>query len=427
MGHKTTILGTVALIAPAAMGAIDFGLPSTLATPSRPGGIAAADFNGDGITDLAVATDLVDKVDIFLGTGGGAFGPSTPILTGFNTGPDTLRAVDIDADGDMDIAVVLKNINTLRIYTNAGGVFSAGQSVTLGATPRSLISADFDGNGAPDFATANRDSLTLSVVLNTGGVLGAASSVPVGGEPRGVGAGDFNSDGIMDLAASDRDSRTVKVFSGNGAGGFALSATLPTNPLVRPDGVIGVDIDGDGDDDIASTVSDDFFNAVALYTNNAGALSGPVFANVSGLNPSELSSADLDADGDADIVVSNSDSNTVSVMENTGGVFTESAALGAGTTPGSQALADLDGNGSIDLAVTNRDSDSTTIWLNAMATPCSVADFAAPFGSLDFSDVVAFLAAFDAMDPSADLAAPAGSFNFSDVVAFLTAFGAGCP
>ncbi|MEZ6243108.1 MAG: GC-type dockerin domain-anchored protein [Phycisphaerales bacterium] len=55
------------------------------------------------------------------------------------------------------------------------------------------------------------------------------------------------------------------------------------------------------------------------------------------------------------------------------------------------------------------------------------ADLAEPQGQLDFSDVVAFLTAFGAMDPSADFATPTGQFDFSDVVAFLTAFGAGCP
>ncbi len=55
------------------------------------------------------------------------------------------------------------------------------------------------------------------------------------------------------------------------------------------------------------------------------------------------------------------------------------------------------------------------------------ADLAEPFGSLDFSDVVAFLAAFGAMTPGADLAPPFGVFDFSDVAAFLSAFGAGCP
>ncbi len=58
---------------------------------------------------------------------------------------------------------------------------------------------------------------------------------------------------------------------------------------------------------------------------------------------------------------------------------------------------------------------------------CGPADLAEPLGQLDFSDVVAFLGAFAAMDAAADLAEPFGQWDFSDVVAFLGAFGAGCP
>ena len=58
---------------------------------------------------------------------------------------------------------------------------------------------------------------------------------------------------------------------------------------------------------------------------------------------------------------------------------------------------------------------------------CNEADLAEPFDALDFSDVVAFLGAFAAMEPEADIAPPFGAWDFSDVVAFLGAFGAGCP
>jgi len=58
--------------------------------------------------------------------------------------------------------------------------------------------------------------------------------------------------------------------------------------------------------------------------------------------------------------------------------------------------------------------------------PCSVADFAVPFGVLDFFDVQAFLGLFSAMNESADLNNDA-VFDFFDVQAFLNAFSAGCP
>ena len=58
--------------------------------------------------------------------------------------------------------------------------------------------------------------------------------------------------------------------------------------------------------------------------------------------------------------------------------------------------------------------------------PC-IADFAEPFGELNFFDIAAFLTAYNAMDASADLAPPFGMWNFFDVSAFLTAYNAGCP
>ncbi|MEZ6242737.1 MAG: zinc metalloprotease [Phycisphaerales bacterium] len=59
--------------------------------------------------------------------------------------------------------------------------------------------------------------------------------------------------------------------------------------------------------------------------------------------------------------------------------------------------------------------------------PCSPADLAEAFGTLDFSDVLAFLTAFASQSSEADLAMPVGTFDFSDVLTFLGLFGAGCP
>ncbi len=58
---------------------------------------------------------------------------------------------------------------------------------------------------------------------------------------------------------------------------------------------------------------------------------------------------------------------------------------------------------------------------------CALIDLEPPYFTLDFSDVLAFLVAFGAMDPIADLAPPKGVLDFSDVLAFLASFGAGCP
>jgi hypothetical protein len=92
---------------------------------------------------------------------------------------------------------------------------------------------------------------------------------------------------------------------------------------------------------------------------------------------------------------------------------------------------DLDGNPRI---VDDADTPNTGLFnpidmgaYELSVAPDCPADFAEPFGALDFSDVLGFLTAFGSMDPAADLEAPLGQFDFSDVLAFLSAYGAGCP
>lgn len=83
--------------------------------------------------------------------------------------------------------------------------------------------------------------------------------------------------------------------------------------------------------------------------------------------------------------------------------------------------------GSADLALFGPGPDggvSAGVWLPG--TPCA-ADFAEPFGTLDFFDLAGFLAAYNASDPAADLAEPSGVFNFFDVAAYIALFNAGCP
>jgi len=90
-----------------------------------------------------------------------------------------------------------------------------------------------------------------------------------------------------------------------------------------------------------------------------------------------------------------------------------------------------EGGGAMDIAAVDLFGQGTSsvfydeFALTPLLTECE-ADLAEPFGSLDFSDIIAFLEAFAALDPAADFAVPFGTFDFSDVIAFLTAYDAGC-
>ena len=172
-----------------------FAAPVTYAAGSLPSSIAAGDFDGDVITDLAVANQSSGNVSILLGqgTGGagdGTFAPAVNYPCGSN--PYAVSVADWSQDGIPDLAVANNTSATLSILTGRGsggvgdGTFGAPQAFAAGSSPRALAIADFNEDGAPDFAVANTLTSGKVSVLRAScvGALSSAVTVlsPNGGE-----------------------------------------------------------------------------------------------------------------------------------------------------------------------------------------------------------------------------------------------------
>lgn len=148
--------------------------------------------------------------------------------------------------------------------------------------------------------------------------------------------------------------------------------------------------------------------------------------------------ADLDSDGLADFSFAIRFDQSSAVSRGANGILTVDTSLPSGPFPyafGIYEAPDVYTTGPscppmttefIPMGTFFPQCGSMQIELYGGASDACPADLAEPFGTLDFSDVIAFLGAFASMDPSADLAAPAGVFDFSDVIAFLGFFGGGC-
>lgn len=349
----------------AATAQFTFSGPTTYAPGERPDGVAFADFNGDGLADMAVSSDNPDKVALFMNSGNGTFGAPAFVQTGGGTGPDDLATADVDGDGDTDIAVTLHNVGAVRLLLNVGaGAFSLGASVAVGANPITIASGDFNLDGRPDFATANRDANTVSVLLNQGGGAFSSASYAVNLDPRGVAAGDFDNDGDLDLVASNHDSRNLTVLWNSG-GSFTRGPDLSLGSSVRPESVSAGDLDGDGDGDIAVAVNGNGQNFVAVFRANGGAFSAPSFFGTGGVDPAHLTLGDFDCDADLDIAVTNESSNTLGVMANNGaGAFGGPMLLGTGSQPEDVEAADLDGDGDLEIAIANQSSNTVSVYKN---------------------------------------------------------------
>ena len=153
-------------------------------------------------------------------------------------------------------------------------------------------------------------------------------------------------------------------FTTAAVGGYAAFSPGSEVPVGSgPYIVQTADIDGDGDLDL---LTPNFTgNSVSIRLNNGSAgFSGTTDVPV-GSQPRGLAVADIDGDGDLDFVTANYNATSASVRFNNGaGAFSGSTELTVGSQPQSVALSDLDGDGDLDLLVSNGADNNVSIRFN---------------------------------------------------------------
>ena len=184
-----------------------------------PYGIVAADFNDDGLPDLAVVNHVDGNVSILLNTGNGSFQLSNTYAVG--SGPTAIVAADFKGTGVLDLAVTNSDDGTVSVLTGVGdGTFSTRVDYLIGVGPYGIVVADFNGDHRADLATANPNDNTVSILTNDGhGGFPTVQSYPVGADPIFLAAADFNGDGVPDLAVSNHGgpANTASVLLGGTA------------------------------------------------------------------------------------------------------------------------------------------------------------------------------------------------------------------
>jgi hypothetical protein len=177
--------------------------------------VAAADFNGDGKLDLAMASNR-GAVEVLPGTGTGTFGGPTNNYTGYYS--SSVAAGDVNADGKPDLVTANPQGNNVSVLLGTGaGSFGAAKNYTAGPQPQSVTTADFNGDGRPDLVTANGDTGTVGVLLGTGaGTFTPPVSASADSWPYGVAVGDFDGDGRADVASANNVSNNVSVLLNDG-------------------------------------------------------------------------------------------------------------------------------------------------------------------------------------------------------------------
>jgi len=311
------------------------------------------DFNGDGIPDLALAEGSFDYtntglVSVLLGKGKGAF--QTSVNSNSNGALFAIAAADFNADGLLDVALSNGNGAAVMLGNGAGGFGAPLQIVDTLATPaRGLAVGDFNNDGHQDVVVVGNGFVQtepIYVVLGNGdGTFQPAkqfwtsTSIPVA-----VAAADFNGDGKLDLVVTVNPNG-IAVMLGNGDGTFQSPLIYPTDDL--PGGLTVADLNGDGIPDIIA-----IGGQVDVFLGKGdGTFSDSV--NYSGGNfPEQVVAGDVNADGKLDLIVSAEGSATTGALEillgNGDGTFLAPVEIQSGGT-GPMAVGDLNQDGIADI------------------------------------------------------------------------------
>jgi hypothetical protein len=310
--------------------------------------VITADFDRDGILDLAATDDVSNEVAILLGLGDGTFTPNGTYSVG--SGPSSLCAVDVDADGALDLVVANRDSDDVSFLLGTGtGLFAPGGTASVNAGPQSVRPGDFNADGIVDLVTANGTSGDVSVLLGLGGG-SFAPAVPytVGTSPQAVRVGDLDNDGACDLVVANYGSSTVSVRLGAGDGSFGGESTYSTGST--PASLDLGDLNGDGWLD--AVVVNESSNTISRLLGDGSGGFGVRSSFGTGGAPTDVKIGDVNGDGYLDAVVSCVDADGIVVHRGRGdGSFaTPPTVYPCGPDPLSLACGDLDGDGDLDLA-----------------------------------------------------------------------------
>ena len=241
----------------------------------------------------------------------------------------------------------------------------------VGAGPQGVVVVDLDGDGDRDLATANGSNGSVTVLRNNGAANFApfaSSPEDVGSFPTAITAADIDGDADQDLLVADQLDDAIYVLRNNGNANFTQPATSPEPAGDTPAEIAAADLDDDGDTDLAianAIESTDTDNVTILLNNGNGNFApAPTSPEDAGNKPVAIAAADLDGDGDPDLATADQQSNTVTVLRNNGSAnFNEASGSPelAGSFPQDIVAARLDADASIDLAAVNQGSSSENV------------------------------------------------------------------
>ena len=244
-------------------------------------------------------------------------------------------------------------------------------NLTAGLGSESVVTADVDLDGHLDIVVANNESGDVSVLWGRGDgtfedpqnfVTGDASG------PHGLQVADMTSDGLPDIIVSLDGTSQVETFVQDSLRRSFNPAT-PAGTDFGPVALVVADFDHDGKQDAVTANQFTLTGSISFLKGNGdGTFQDAVNYTTVGPDgsgsPSSMGAADLNGDGNLDLVVANQDDSQIAVLLGSAtGTFSAPTLFDTGDTPQALALGDLNIDGKVDVVTANDEDDAVALLL----------------------------------------------------------------